>query len=62
MTDTGPVEPDDNNKNPNKKRKLLAASNAIVGILFVVLGYPNVIFATVGCWAILIAVILLIAE
>ena len=62
MTDTGPVEPDDNNKNPNKKRKLLAASNAILGLLLIVFGYPSVLFATVGCWAILIAIVLLIAE
>ena len=62
MTDTGPVEPDDNNKNPNKKRKLLVASNAILGLLLIVFGYPSVLFATVGCWAILIAIVLLIAE
>ena len=62
MTDTGPVEPDDNNKNPNKKRKLLAASNAILGLLLIVFGYPSVLFATVGCLGILIAIVLLIAE
>ena len=62
MTDTGPVEPNKDNKNPNKKRKLLVAFNAILGLLLIVLGYPSVIFATVGCWAILIAIILLIAE
>ena len=62
MTDTGPVEPDDNNKNPNKKRKLLVASNAILGLLLIVFGYPSVLFATVGCLGVLIAIVLLIAE
>ena len=58
MTDTGPVEPD----KKNKPMLLLIALSAILGLLLIVFGYPSVLFATVGCLGILIAIVLLIAE
>ena len=62
MRGTGPVEPDENNNQNNNKPMLLIALSAIIGILLIVFGYPSVLFATVGCLGILIAILLLIAE